>query len=129
MTIYLAVPPFRPPGVMTATATTHADSTPRRGFGLARFVLRAVAGAVEATRKAARSIGEAFGENRAPPVRRPVKRRANAAVRWHLVAIGLPRSAAETRRRTLAAIRDLCFDGRPLITLGEACRRFYLGTS
>src|SRR5262249_25538433 len=47
---------------MTADRTTpdgetqSADSTPRRGFGWARSVLRAVKGAVEATRNAARSF-------------------------------------------------------------------------
>ena len=41
---------------MSADRTTPDDSTPRRGFGLARFVLRAVSGALAPVRKAAESV-------------------------------------------------------------------------
>src|SRR5689334_10650829 len=73
---------FQPPSIMTANLTTAADSTPSRGFGMARFVLRAVTGAVAATRKAVRVVGGALAKRSSagpkPRRRAPVRR----AILW-----------------------------------------------
>ena len=114
---------------MTADRTTAAESTPRRGFGVARFVRRAVAGAVEATREAARAVDLALAELALRSTEAKI-RRMSATRRARR-----PRAAAVAcgplwLRRLIEAINQTCWlEQQPIITLSHACRRFYLRTA
>src|SRR4051812_39129112 len=112
---------------MTADPATPVESTQRRGFGMARLVLRAVAGAVGAARKAASAIADVLSERRmATPAPVVVRRRHAGRRSRRPVAALVLRTTAGLRRRLEKFIRDSYLDQRPLITLSQACRRYYL---
>src|SRR4051812_49102620 len=87
---------------MTANSPCPAESTPRRGFGMARLVLRAVEGAVDATRQAARTVNEALMKRRPATARQPAPRKVAGRAslrhpvvqRWLTVPLSLWRRIA-----------------------------------
>ena len=112
---------------MTASPTAAPESTPRRRFlGWAGLVVRAVsavAGTVGAACHAVRAVGQALAKEKAPPPRR--RRPAS-----RLVAPAPRRALPGWLRRLIQEINDeRHIELRPLLTLGQACRRFYLGTA
>src|SRR4051794_39804859 len=113
---------------MTADRTMPDESTPRRGFGLARLVLRVVSAALSPVRKVAEGVlrkkqatrrSLALAAARATARRR---RRALSLERW-LMAL-----APEARRAFVDAMREGWQRLRPPTTLLRSIRRYYLGT-
>ena len=115
---------------MTADRATHDDSTPRRGFGLARFVMRAVSGALEPVRKAAEGVvrkAEAAKRSRA----HEAAKAAAAAARRRAVPLEqrLMALAPEIRRQFFAVMEEGWRRLQPPPTLLRSIRRYYLGTA
>ncbi len=85
-------------GAMTARPPAAAESTPRRGFGLARLVLRAVGAARAAVRSVGRRLTGPSRPRRAPrrPAARPLPQRPGV-VRWLHVPMAVWRAFAPAR--------------------------------
>jgi hypothetical protein len=114
---------------MTTDPATPADSTPGRGFGLARFVLRAVAGAVLATRKAATRVlrkveakGSADVSGREAPAA-PVKRPRTPVLLDLQRLLALP---ADVHRQIAAILHKGGREMQGRLTPSRAMRRRYL---
>ena len=127
---------------MTDDRTTPDDSTPRRGFGWARSVLRAVKGAVEATREAAQRFALRVEEERLAielhELQRELRRRQAArrprppkaaAPRRPIVPLEerLPFMPLEIRRLFMQVMAQGWRALQPQHSRWQQMRRYYLG--
>src|SRR3954453_11810187 len=72
---------------MTADRTSPADSTPRRGFGMAGWMMRAVTGAVAVTCRAACAVRHTLARRRRKPGKPAVSRGPPRAVAPRLLYV------------------------------------------
>src|SRR5262245_1738365 len=108
---------------MTANPATAARTTPRRGFGVARLLLRAVAAVAGVVRRALKGSASAAARPRAWKPRHDPP--ARLAARQSI----FPRPTAAEWQRIIAAAYDCVMSFRPRRTFRQAQRLFWLETT